>query len=73
MEIFHVYSIWYTTHGHYINTLYLQINPFRCLLYNKIQIMTSVSVLSCFKLFLEYRDNDSGLRLSSYPYMIRRA
>ena len=34
------------------------------------QIVTSVSIVSCFMPFLEYRDNDSGLRPSSYPYML---
>ena len=41
--------------------------------YDRKQIVTSVSILSCFMPFLGYRDNDSGLRPSSYPYMLGRA
>ena len=37
---------------------------------DKKQIVTSVSILSCFMPFLEYRDDDSGLRPSSYPYIL---
>ena len=38
-----------------------------------IQIVTLVSILSCFMPFPKYRDNDSGLWPSSYPYILRRA
>ena len=37
------------------------------------QIVTLVSIVSCFMPFLGYRDNDLGLRPSSYPYILGRA
>ena len=48
-------------------------DAFRCRLSDRIQIVTWVSIVSCFMPFLEYRDNDSGLRPSSYPYILGRA
>ena len=47
-------------------------DAFRCWLSDRIQIVTSVSIVSCFMPFLEYRDNDSGLQPSSYPYILGR-
>lgn len=74
MEINHLPTKLFTILRQYSPPVsHLIINIFRCPLCDIIQIVTSVSILSCFMPFLEYRDNDFGIRTSSYSYILGRA